>query len=258
MRVNYLLSNELDWELLIREVDPKNRTVDEKRKLLRTKLNIETVNPKLSYPRVCFDSSIELEVCEEKLDDLNSILEKFEGKPLTAVYNRLKTRFLHVLRRLNYLEDNDIVPERVDTLKSRCLKLLNELEEVGDSEEMYENDLASVLERSRLGGENVSEVDSPVIKLANNVSVPITSAISTVFIPETMSNIVTSGFTDNNPIFVSTCVPSVSFSLPGETITHSSPSIASSNILQGNSSTHYHKSSGNVGVRSHPNDNRGV
>lgn len=163
LRVNYLVSDELDWELLTRNVDPSNYKVDEKRKLLRTKLNIEKCDPSKtsSYTYVELDVGQELELCNSKLSELFICIESFEKKPLTPEFNRLESKLQHVYRRLDYIAD--LVQDEIKTSwqvgKDRCLELLESLSEVGESDIMHQNDLISILEQSQrqLGNSNIND-----------------------------------------------------------------------------------------------------
>lgn len=163
IRVNDLVSDELDWELRTRAIDPSNHKVDEKRKLLRAQLNIERydANKISSYTRVELDVVTELEFCSNRVAELSDSVRCFEEKPLTTEFKRLETKLNHIYRRLSYI--SEVVGEEFKTTwkmaRDGCLQLLESLSEVGESDVMHQNDLFSLMEQSQiqLGNSNANE-----------------------------------------------------------------------------------------------------
>ncbi|KAK4880722.1 hypothetical protein RN001_008868 [Aquatica leii] len=92
-------------DMKIRIVDPTSRKVDKKLKLFRVLLNLEKRNPSLasSYARIPVDVLQELPYCQTKLDELKTLVQDFEDKPLSSEYNKLTTKLQHLERRLDYM-----------------------------------------------------------------------------------------------------------------------------------------------------------
>ncbi|KAK4879827.1 hypothetical protein RN001_007973 [Aquatica leii] len=156
MRVNCLTTDELDWELITRNLDPTNRKVDEKRKLLRGQLNLEKRNSTFasSYTRVSLDVVQELSYCQTKLDELKTLVQGFEDKPLSTEFNKLTTKIEHVERRLDYISSSidDVNKPEWTILKDLCFQLIESLSEVAEGDEIHHNDLLSVIEISEQQG----------------------------------------------------------------------------------------------------------
>ncbi|XP_053698916.1 probable replication factor C subunit 1 [Sabethes cyaneus] len=123
MNVEYLLADEIEHELLIRQVAFKTgESIDAKKRKLRNKLRElrETNIVTLAYfenPAECED---ELNRVDEKLAKIRDQLEN--RKPKKAELPVLKTRLIHLLFRLDRLKKN------FDTagLESIAMKMLND------------------------------------------------------------------------------------------------------------------------------------
>lgn len=150
--VNYLLKDELSFELLIRGVDSTGLKVDDRRKLLRTQLRLEGSDPSLSkgYARVELDTPSELDICGSKLETLVSLIDEFRLKPLTSEYNKLYTRVMHVLTRVKYVPVAENIKETISKIESCCSNLLDSLSSIFENPEIHYNDLAVAMERSIL------------------------------------------------------------------------------------------------------------
>lgn len=77
MDINRLLSDELSYELLIRNL-PTTGTVADKRVLLRNAIRMERSGCLPSYSTVQLDFETELGVCTDKLKDLANSIEQFD------------------------------------------------------------------------------------------------------------------------------------------------------------------------------------
>ena len=101
MNPERLLTDELTYELIIRGL-PACGTVPEKRKLLRDALRSENPEDEVAVV-VQLDYASELEICERKLGDLQSELDKFNLNNAENDYIRLNSRFTHLYRRIKRL-----------------------------------------------------------------------------------------------------------------------------------------------------------
>jgi hypothetical protein len=152
MQVNRLVSDELTFELAIRGIKTDGITVECKRKLLRTRLNLERCDPteKQKYTRVEFDPELEIGICQEKLDLLSTLVNEFTKKPLTFEFDKLNTRLTHVFNRVRYIKEEDANKEKKGLLETRCLDLLDILTTISEGIEIKTNDMTNFFEQSGL------------------------------------------------------------------------------------------------------------
>lgn len=140
MFINGLTSDELDWELLTREIDPVNHNVDQKRKRLRIQLNLERQKPSLisSYKVVVLNVDTELDFCHHKLIQLRAKVHQFANDPVPNECKRLVTKLDHLSRRLNYITNliTENNKERWCLLKEQCIELLVSIDEASENEEL--------------------------------------------------------------------------------------------------------------------------
>ncbi|KAK4876866.1 hypothetical protein RN001_009372 [Aquatica leii] len=179
MRVNCLTTDELDWKLITRNLDPTNRKVDEKRKLLRGQLNLEERNSTFasSYTRVSLDVVQELCYCQTKLDELKTLVQGFKDKPLSTEFNKLTTKIEHVERILDYISSSidDVNKPEWTILKDLCFQIIESLSEVAEGDEIHHNDLLSVIKLSEQQGTSALATTllnaNPVSKVISNPTV---------------------------------------------------------------------------------------
>lgn len=105
MVINYLKKDELLYELRLRGVAvSEEQTVAELRLCLRPLLKFEKADQTLHYPEYCFDPAVELKVIDEKVKELQLLLNDFTGDRSSSEFSRLNTRLVHLLKR------NDRIP----------------------------------------------------------------------------------------------------------------------------------------------------
>lgn len=131
MDINRLLSDELSYELRVRNL-PVGNTVADKRVLLRNAFRIERSGFTPSYRPVELDVGLEIETCRRKLTDLARDIENFDLENRDNEYKRLYTRLVHVNGRLKRLpvSSEDERWGELSELSTWCLLLLERLTEI--------------------------------------------------------------------------------------------------------------------------------
>ncbi|KAF5287224.1 hypothetical protein FQA39_LY16001 [Lamprigera yunnana] len=102
---NRLLLDELDYELLVRGVTSSG-TVADKRKLLRSRINLEKIT-KTSSPNVNLNFGDELRVCDDKLQYIETDLSTFASGFSDNEYRRIRIRLLHLDGRIERIRPED-------------------------------------------------------------------------------------------------------------------------------------------------------
>lgn len=173
MEVNRLLSDELSYELGVRGVFPEG-SVAEKRQRLRGLLRLERlgVAPK-SPPSVPVEVNEELAVCTLKLDGLEKEIQNFDYHNFENEKQRILSRLLHVVGRLNRLEPPDSATQL--SLITRAGILCDDLEACAKPRSTSHTDRSPPEQHSILDEPNepiasTSRVDLP-IQQPRNVSV---------------------------------------------------------------------------------------
>lgn len=101
MEPNYLSVEELNFELYIRGTNIEGNC-DVKRAILRGHLQSEKCQP-TSHPKVQVDNGMERIICIDKVNTLESMVNRFTFDKRHPDYKRLKSKLLHVKNRVNYL-----------------------------------------------------------------------------------------------------------------------------------------------------------
>lgn len=154
MDVNYLLKDELEFELACRGVHIKS-AVPVLKKLLKELLVSEEVGG-VSYeikpPKQESEAHIkEIEICATKYNNLSSYIGEIVGKPDKTLFRRLFSRLCHLRNRLSFITS---VPEndrlRQEELLVNVQKLVTKLEGHDDlvEEEMLTIDDKQILENT--------------------------------------------------------------------------------------------------------------
>lgn len=143
MDINRLLSDELSWELLSRGCEVGNKTVEQKRILLRQLLRNDFSNAK-SVATFHFDPVLELTVCSSKLEELLGYLEEFNLENRENEYRKIKTRLLHVEARLDRVEvkDEKHLGDKINMLEL-CRELIKKLEEIYIESKSNQNEFSN-------------------------------------------------------------------------------------------------------------------
>lgn len=139
MTANHLRKDEVAYELQVRGVDSSG-SADELRKRLsscfskNTKIDDSAVN-KLNSDR-------ELEVCEEKFDDLSSLIDEYDGNGRDPEFKRLHARLYHLYIRVERIpmsaEADDEMEQRKTLLLVNTKLLLDSLEKHNKSSDVLQ------------------------------------------------------------------------------------------------------------------------
>lgn len=170
MYINGLLSDELTWELIIRNVECKSSTVDQKRKILRMTIRSEKMDPSIknTYKRADLDEEEELLICVQKLNELESLCKEFSKQPLSKNLKQLEARVQHTFDRLRYIKISEVNKDRYINLESRCWELLDHLGDIAEGTDILQNDVASFLEdkdKVLSKGKHVTILENPLCNI---------------------------------------------------------------------------------------------
>lgn len=141
MEVNRLLGDELGYELFIRGLPVRN-TVAERRTMLREALRVEKQQGIITISsRVQLDVMLELDICQQKLEDLEQDILEFDQQNRVNEFKRINTRLLHISSRLGRISGSDVDSEiRRLSLVNRITRLLEDLHRVYDGLELCRMD----------------------------------------------------------------------------------------------------------------------
>ncbi|KAL4705183.1 hypothetical protein ACJJTC_018429 [Scirpophaga incertulas] len=145
LNFRHLLCDELKYELKIRGHE-NVRTVAEMRSRISTLIKTSQLKVKGDFTEL--DIDYELETCENKLNDISSVVSSGEFTP--SQKERFLSRILHIQLRLSRLTpDNEETAEKVSLFMKECqtlLKLLN-VSTSGDVKIQYADDQPSQTSR---------------------------------------------------------------------------------------------------------------
>lgn len=127
MEPNFLLADELDYELRIRGAVVRGG-VDIKRSILRGHLQCEKVK-EVNYPPIEMDFQEEIMVCQNKMGTLEDMINFFYSDKRHPDYRRIKARLMHLKNRIDRLIITTIAQSNVKVeLATRVVLLVDKLE----------------------------------------------------------------------------------------------------------------------------------
>lgn len=129
VQVNALILHELDYEIKIREVEPKGN-MDEKRKLLRGLLSQESANRSFAQIKNLYGFKTDKKEILESLSSIKTKIGEFSGSKNDNKYKGLATRLWHVSGRISRMntESEEQISEKKD-LKNQVIILEADLDE---------------------------------------------------------------------------------------------------------------------------------
>lgn len=133
MDVHRLLGDELSYELALRGVPSDNRTVADKRTILRGLLRCERNG--LSNTRVTDHLVVESELttCNDKLSDLAEDIKQFDCHNAASEFRRINSRLLHIAGRLNQLTElSELQSTTKVYLVSVCMQLMGTVADLAE------------------------------------------------------------------------------------------------------------------------------
>lgn len=164
MEVNRLLSDELTYELLIRGMS-RGKTVAEKRTLLREVLRNEE-HGMLMPSRVHLDPLQEVNICRQKLEDLEEDIRNFNPQNRQNEFKRIYSRLIHISERLRRIAGSDVSQE-IDRLSlvNKITQLMENLNAAYEDIEVTQPEIAKYAmdNENRESGHSILDEDNPSI-----------------------------------------------------------------------------------------------
>ena len=121
--VEYLLKDELKWELEYRGIPTSDLNCSQMRARLRPLLKLEKGNSSLKYPKYNYDYKTEMAGIEAKYKELVTKISELEDNGDDRDFNRINSRCLHLLERINAPP----ITAKADEVSSRGIWLGNTL-----------------------------------------------------------------------------------------------------------------------------------
>lgn len=134
MDVHRLLGDELSYELALRGISADNRTVVEKRDILRGLLRCEKdgVPGTIVTDHLVVDT--ELGICQDKLSDLSDDIRQFDHRNTRNEFRRINSRLLHIAGRLSRLSElSETQNAAKEQLVSSCMQLMSSVVDLRDN-----------------------------------------------------------------------------------------------------------------------------
>lgn len=200
MDINRLLSDELSYELFIRNL-PTGGTVADKRVLLRNAFRVERSGMLPSYTPVRLECETELRICTEKLRDLANNIKQFDVNNKDNEYQRIYSRLIHITGRIKRIPVSGEQTEMIAEMNGHSLILLDKLTEIYSRVQVNSNIEIMGNPDETIG----SLIDDPIPLLPQITNLNITN-VEPVLSQETTEDQV-----DNLISFVSQHQPKVSF-----------------------------------------------
>lgn len=105
------MTDELSYELMIRGL-PVGSTVAEKRTQLREALGVERQQGvSITTSRVHLEATQELNICQQKLEDLEQDIAEFDQQNRNNEFKRINSRLIHISNRLGRISGNNVDQE---------------------------------------------------------------------------------------------------------------------------------------------------
>lgn len=127
MDVNRLLSDELIYELRVRGLSAEGSQA-ERRSVLRGRLRLEKTGCHFQSVTVPFDMEGEVDTCRQKLDELDEQVRNFDRGNKVNEYQRIHSRLLHVIGRVNRLASCADFADATSSLMTHCARVEDDLE----------------------------------------------------------------------------------------------------------------------------------
>lgn len=129
MRVNYLTKEQIDYELLIRDIKTTKKDLHTKRKMLRKLLDKEALGHR-EYEYDLFDFDVEKDAINQTIEVIRGLIEQFEGPETDSGFIRITTNLIHLMHRVNRIPiDSDdaemlqYISNFKNEAKATCLEL---------------------------------------------------------------------------------------------------------------------------------------
>lgn len=122
--ISALRSEELNFELISRNIDPVPATVLEKRKLLSDLIQAEKVSPPPTFDISKLDVEAQIKTMEARFAELATLIEDYLQSPSVPFLYRLLTRLTHYGSRLDIFKRASVTDPRLVTLEALHSSLL--------------------------------------------------------------------------------------------------------------------------------------
>lgn len=143
IQVNRLSQDELNYELLIRGI--ATGTVDEMRHALTMALRLEKSGDSIKYPTYPFSAAEDVKAVDDKLKNLQPLIESFKDTSTSGAYLKFTTKLNHVLNRIDNIPET--ATERPQLLSTALLLIDRLLQKAEDAEK----ELAVPVQMSLMG-----------------------------------------------------------------------------------------------------------
>lgn len=144
---NRLTKDELEYELSIRGFEDVG-TVDNMRSCLRSVLRLERTGQSLKYPTYSLKCDEEFEIVENKIKEILTLIETFDGDEQSSPYKKISTKIAHVVKRIDRTNPTEAEKIKIrSNLLSQSLTLLPKLKH---RIKVLRNQDASILHASML------------------------------------------------------------------------------------------------------------
>lgn len=166
MKVNFLTTKQVDYELQIRNIKTIKKDLNTKKKMLKKLLDKERENKKV-WPDPEFNFDNEKVQINEAVENIRLLIEEFEGPETDSGFSRIQTNLIHLTHRINRIDIESLeigVREYVTNYKLEAQATCLELEALFSekirypvlSENIQPNLNSTVLLNTTLGNHSLS------------------------------------------------------------------------------------------------------
>ncbi|CAG9766603.1 unnamed protein product [Ceutorhynchus assimilis] len=126
VRADNLRKPELLWELKLRGIPMDDTsTVQKMKAALRPLIRLESRNQSLSYPDYTFIFNDETKYIQ---DCVTTLMNYFTGSKAKIKFERLQSRLVHFLRRVDFLPNDQLTSEQVKLKENLLMEIPNALD----------------------------------------------------------------------------------------------------------------------------------
>ncbi|CAG9771820.1 unnamed protein product [Ceutorhynchus assimilis] len=159
LRADNLRDPELLWELKLRGIPVDDTSTMEKMKAaLRPLIRLERRNQSLSYPDYTF--VFDAKYIQDCVTEITTLMNYFTGSKAKIKFERLQSRLVHFLRRVDLMPNDQLTSEQVRLKANLLMEILNALDTL-EKRTKQDPNLSSMLNQTRLKSPDDSHGMSP-------------------------------------------------------------------------------------------------